>query len=346
MTTATTPAPATELELEERLTRPTAGVLETLRRHPGDVLVLGAGGKMGATLAGMLVRGLKDIGRSDAVIAVSRYSDPDAEAALHRCGARTLKIDLAEHRAVEALPDAPNVFFMAGQKFGTTGAPAITWGTNVVVPAIVAARFGGARFVAFSTGNVYPLRPVADGGARESDPLAPVGEYAISCLARERVLEFSAIRHGVHVSILRLNYAVDLRYGVLVDLARRIVAGEPIDLTMGFVNVIWQGDACAWAIQSLGYAAAPPFVLNVTGPETLPVRDIAERLGERLGRTPRFDGAPARDALLSDASLARELFGPPSVDAMTLIDWAADWVGRGGRTLGKPTHFEMRDGRF
>ena len=339
-------APRNESELDERLTRPTPGVIETLRAATGDILVLGAGGKIGTSLAGMLRRALDDMNSGARVIAVSRFGDGDAMKRLEAMRVDVLRADLAERRALETLPDAPNVFFLAGQKFGTTGAPATTWGTNVVIPAMIAERFAGARLVAFSTGNVYPLVPAGDGGSREGDEPGPVGEYAMSCLARERVLEYAALRYGIAVSLIRLNYAIDLRYGVLVDLAKRIVAREPVDLRMGYVNVIWQGDACAWAIQSLGVAATPALILNVAGPETLAVRDVAIRLGELLGREPVLSGEPAPDALLSNAALARELFGPPSVPADTLIDWVAAWMKLGGRTLGRPTHFEARDGRF
>ena len=338
--------PADEDDLDERLTRPTAGVIDTLRRATGDILVLGAGGKIGASLAGMLRRALDDAGSDARVIAISRFGDVESAKRLEKARVEIVRADLAERKTLESLPDAPNVFFLAGQKFGTSGAPASTWGTNVVIPAMIAERFAGARLVAFSTGNVYPLVPVSDGGSREGDEPGPVGEYAMSCLARERVLEYAALRYGIAVSLIRLNYAVDLRYGVLVDLARRIFAGEPIDLGMGHVNVIWQGDACAWAIQSLGVAATPAFVLNVTGPETLEVREVAIRLGQLLGKDPVFSGEPAADALLSNAGLARELFGPPTVSADVLIEWAASWTKRGGRTLGRPTHFEARDGRY
>ncbi|GAC1651468.1 MAG: NAD(P)-dependent oxidoreductase [Gemmatimonadaceae bacterium] len=261
-------------------------------------------------------------------------------------GIATIRCDLADRAAVARLPDAPNVFLLAGQKFGTGGAPALTWGANVVVPALVADRYAASRIVAFSTGNVYRLGPPAGGGAVESDDPDPVGEYAMSCLGRERVLEYAAATHGTRSSIIRLNYAVDLRYGVLVDIARNVLAGTPIDLAMGYVNVIWQGDANAYAVASLAYATAPPFVLNVTGRDILSVRAAATKLGTLLGRTPVFVREELPDALLSNASRAIELFGPPRVDSETLIAWVGAWVGRGGSVLGKPTHFEARDGHY
>jgi len=328
------------------LSRPTPAVVEALRGIPGDVMVLGAGGKMGPSLAVMVQRAFAELGRRDHVLAVSRFGNPKVRERLEASGLKTISSDLAEREAVMALPDAPSIIYMAGQKFGTAASPAATWGANVVVPAIAAGRFRGSRIVAFSTGNVYPLSPVTEGGSRESDIPAPVGEYGMSCLGRERVFEYHSLCDGTPLAIVRLNYAVDLRYGVLVDIAWRILAGEPIDLRMGHVNVIWQGDANAQAIQTLAYATSPPFVINVTGPETLAVRDAAERLGAILKRPPRFAGEPARDALLSDASMARDLFGPLTVSTDQLIEWVGEWVGRGGAHLGKPTHFETRDGAF
>lgn len=338
--------PDTEADVEERLSEPTAGVLDALRATPGDLVVLGAGGKMGPSLARMARRALDALRRGDRVIAVSRFTSGDAEHRLRAAGVETIRCDLTDRDAVATLPAAPNVVFMAGQKFGTSAAPEETWMMNVVVPDIAAARYRGARIVAFSTGNVYPLVPIAGGGAREDTPPAPVGEYAASCLGRERVFAWHASRHGTPVAIVRLNYAVEPRYGVLVDIARRVWRGEPVDVRMGYVNVIWQGDACARALQCLPHAAAPPFVLNVTGAETLPVRALAERFGAMMGREPVIAGVEADDALLADASRSVELFGPVSVSTGTAMMWIADWVSRGGATLGKPTGFEEREGRF
>jgi hypothetical protein len=235
---------------------------------------------------------------------------------------------------------------MAGQKVGTTGAPETTWAMNVLVPAYAAARYAGSRMVAFSTGNVYPLMPVTSNGSNEAYALAPVGEYAQSCLGRERVLEFLSGQHRSPLALVRLNYAIALRYGVLTDLALAVRDGAPIDLTMGSVNVIWQGDANAMALRALAYAGQPPFIINVAGPERLRVRDVAIALGRQFRREPKFTGSEAPDALLSDASRARELFGPPHLPAATLIEWTAEWIANGGATLGKPTRFEARDGGF
>ncbi|HUF28667.1 MAG TPA: NAD(P)-dependent oxidoreductase [Gemmatimonadaceae bacterium] len=346
MTGEPEPAPATDEALEERLSRPSAEVCATLARQPGDVLVLGAGGKMGPSLARMASRALDELGHFHRVIAVARFSDAAAAHALAADGIETIRCDLADRAAVAALPGAANIVFMAGQKFGTTAEPSATWAANVLVPAIVAERYAGSRIVAFSTGNVYPLVPRTGRGSREDDAPAPAGEYAISCLGRERMFEHVSRGRGTPVTIVRLNYAVDLRYGVLVDIARRIVRREPVDVTMGWFNVLWQGDANAQALRCLDHATSPPLVINLTGPETLSVRSVAERLGELLGQAPEITGREADDALLSDASRARGLFGAPSVPADRLIEWVATWVAGGGKALERPTKFEVRDGRF
>jgi len=336
-------APHDESALEELLSRPRTALASLLARTPGDLLVLGAGGKMGPSLTRMAKRA--DPERR--VIAVSRWTDQAAQAALEADGVETRTADLLDPRSLADLPDAPNVVFMAGQKFGTSGSPATTWAMNASVPAFVAERYAGARTVVFSTGNVYPLTPATRGGSREDDAPAPVGEYAYSCLARERIFAAAAARHRTPVSIVRLNYAHDLRYGVLTDLASRIVRGEPVSLAMGFVNVIWQGDANAFALAALSRASAPePFIVNVAGPDTLRVAELAHALGERLGRQPVFEGAEASDALLSNGARMHELLDHALLPLDTLLDWVADWVRRGGRLLGKPTNFERRDGRF
>jgi len=336
-------APRDEAELEERLSRPTASLPAALSHVPGDILILGAGGKMGPTLARMAKRA--DPARR--VIAVSRWSDPAKADALHAHGVQTAQADLLDQRSLAALPDAPNVVFMAGQKFGTANSPATTWAMNAAVPAFVGERYAGSRTVVFSTGNVYPLTPPERGGSLESDPPLPIGEYANSCLARERLFSAAAARHGSPVAIVRLNYAHDLRYGVLTDLATRLVHRERIDLRMSFVNVIWQGDANALALAALVRATAPdPFIINVAGPKTLRVAELARALGRRLGVAPVFSGEEAPDALLSNASRMHELTGDPLLPLDTLLDWVAAWVQAGGRLLGKPTGFERRDGRF
>ena len=244
------------------------------------------------------------------------------------------------------LPDAANVVFLAGRKFGSTGGEAETWAMNCYVPTLVCRKYRGSRIVALSTGNVYGLVPVDGGGSREGDKPCPEGEYAMSCLGRERLFEYFSREFGTQTTLIRLNYACELRYGVLVDLALQIQAGKAIDLCMGYLNTIWQGDACAMALQALDHVAVPPRVLNVTGAELLSVRDVCERLG-RLMKTPvRFTGTESTTALLSDARCAQELMGYPRVSADQLIRWVADWVARGGKSLNKPTHFESRDGKY
>jgi nucleoside-diphosphate-sugar epimerase len=337
------PAPRSESELEDVLSRPTPSLTRILAGIPGDLLVLGAGGKMGPSLARMAKRATPN----RRVVAVSRWSSAEAQRALEQHGVETVRADLLDPGALAPLPDAPNVVFMAGQKFGTSGNPALTWAMNAGVPAFAAERFAGARTVVFSTGNVYALTPPALGGARETDPPAPIGEYAASCLARERLYGAAALRHGTPVAIVRLNYAHDLRYGVLTDLALRVAHRQPIDLAMGFVNVIWQGDANAFALAALARAAAPdPFVVNVAGPTVLRVRDLAVALAERLGVEPDFRGREASDALLSNGARMRELLDDPLLPLDTLLDWVAEWIAHGGRLLNKPTAFEQRDGRF
>jgi nucleoside-diphosphate-sugar epimerase len=335
--------PRDEDDLDERLSRPTSALSALLGAVAGDIAVLGAGGKMGPSLARMARRA--DPARR--VIAVSRWTNRHAAEALEAHGIETLCADLLSPRELAALPDVPNVVFMAGQKFGTTGNPAMTWAMNAAVPAFVAERYAGARTVVFSTGNVYPLTPPEGGGSRESDPPAPVGEYAFSCLARERLFTAAAARHRTPVAIVRLNYAHDLRYGVLTDLALRIARGEPIDLAMGFVNVIWQGDANAFALAALTAAVTPePFIVNVAGPQVHRVADLARALGVRLGVEPVLVGVEGKDALLSDASRMHTLLDHTPLPVETLLDWVAAWVRAGGPLLGKPTGFERRDGRF
>jgi len=336
-----------ESELEDLLSTPRDRTVAALAACPGDIVILGAGGKMGPSLARMARRAASAAGGATCrVIAVSRWSSEAAQRALKEVGVETIRCDLLDREAVAALPGAPNVIFMAGQKFGTTGAPAMTWGMNTLVPAICAERYSESRIVAFSTGNVYSLTPIDSGGARETDAVGPVGEYAASCLGRERMFELYADRRGTRSAIVRLNYAIDLRYGVLVDIATRVFRDEEISLAMGHVNVIWQGDANRVAIECLAHASAPPFVVNVTGTTTLSVRALADWFGERFGKAPRFTGAEGRDALLSNASQMAATFGEPEVSLSRMQEWIADWVESGGPLLGKPTKFEARDGKF
>jgi len=332
----------TESELDELLSAPRDDTVRALAACPGDVIILGAGGKMGPTLARMVKRAAPE----RRVLAVSRWSSQQAERALNDAGVETLACDLLDRDAVRALPDAPNVVFMAGQKFGTSGAPALTWAMNTLVPAQCADRYRASRIVAFSTGNVYSLAPATSRGSHESDALGPVGEYAASCVGRERMFEYHAERFGTRVAIVRLNYAIDLRYGVLVDIAQRVKRGDAVPLAVGFVNVIWQGDANRIALECLARAASPPYVVNVTGSRKLSVREIAERFATRFGTTASFDGREGPDALLSDTGRMQRDFASPAVSFDEMIGWVADWIDAGGSTLGKPTKFEARDGRF
>ncbi|MHC5542270.1 NAD-dependent epimerase/dehydratase family protein, partial [Singulisphaera rosea] len=280
------------------------------------------------------------------VIGVARFSDPSSEAWLRVRGIETIRGDLVEPGTLDSLPETPNVVSMFAMKFGSTGKESLTWGMNALLPGLVAQRYRRSKIVAFSTGNVYGLTPVSGGGSKETDGLAPVGEYAMSCLGRERIYEHQSRTLGIPMALIRLNYAVEMRYGILVDLARRVLEGETIDLGMGYFNIIWQADANAMTLGAFDHVASPPFVLNVTGPEIVRVREVVERFGEAFGKSPVIRGTEGADALLNDASLGRRKCGPPQVSVGRLIDLTIDWVRRDGATLGKPTHFEDRDGRF
>ncbi len=337
----------TDVELEDRLSRPSNADIEMIASLEGDLLILGVGGKMGPSLARLARRAADQAGaKPKRIIAVARFSNPALAEQLQAVGIEPIASDLLELGALDRLPDCPNVIFMAARKFGTTGAEHLTWAMNTYLPGRVAERFRDSRIVAFSTGNVYPLRQVAEGGATESTPIAPVGEYGQSALGRERLFTYGSHTWGTPVSILRLNYAVEMRYGVLSDIGRAVFERRPVDLRMGLVNVIWQRDANSICLRSLAFCSTPPNVLNVTGPETLPVRSVALHFGEIFGLPVEFDGVESGMALLNDASKAHRLFGYPSVTAAELIEWTADWIRQGGASLNKPTHFEAQDGKF
>ena len=339
--------PSDDHAIELMLSEPLPAVIEAVRGLEGDFMVLGVGGKMGTTVAVMLRRALDAAGRRGAIVyGVSRFSRADARAELEGLGVKTLPCDLADAEQVARLPEVANVEFLAGQKFGTDSAPGETWIQNTVVPAIVAQKFRAARIVVFSTGCVYPFVPTSGPGANETTPVAFLGEYASTCVGRERVFTHFAQKHGTRLLIFRLNYSVELRYGVLVDIADKVRRGEPVDVTMGWFNAIWQGDACAWALQCLAHTANPPKILNVTGPEEISIRDAAERFGKIFGRAPILRGTEAGSAWLSDAGESLRLFGPPAVTLEVMIGRIAEYLGAGGRLLGKPTHFEARDGKF
>jgi nucleoside-diphosphate-sugar epimerase len=334
-------------QLEDLLSAPTHAVIDTLSRLEGDLIVLGVAGKMGLTLAWMARRAFDAASQHHRrILGVARFTDPETEAWLRHRGVETIRCDLLEPGALERLPRVPNVVSMFAMKFGSTGQEPSTWAMNAFLPGLVARHYHSSRIVAFSTGNVYGLASVSQSGSRETDPTQPIGEYAMSCLGRERILEHFSRTLGVPVTLIRLNYAVEMRYGILVDLAQKVRAGTPIDLAMGYFNVIWQGDANAIALCAFEHAATPPAVLNVTGPETLAVRRVAQQFAERFGIALNLRTGEAPDALLSNSDLCRRLFGPPRLGADKLISLTADWLSRGGPTLDKPTHFEARDGRF
>ncbi|WP_226575649.1 NAD-dependent epimerase/dehydratase family protein [Acuticoccus sediminis] len=332
----------TEDDLEELLSRPSEALIRTLAGLSGDISILGVGGKMGPTLARMAKRAAPD----KRVIGVARFSEPDVREKLEAWGIETVAADLLDASAVAGLEKTENVVFMAGRKFGSSGDESLTWAMNVHVPAIVAEAYRESRIALFSTACVYPFYDITRQGAREDEVLTPPGEYANSCVGRERMFEHFAKRYGTRVSILRLSYAIDMRYGVLHDVGRAVMEGRPVPVDSGHCNVIWQGDASDIALQSLAHAANPPFVLNLSGPELANVRNIALRFGEHFGETPTFEGSEQSSAWIVDTSLQQRLFGYPRVPLPRLVDWTATWLGAGGRSLGKPTHFEVRDGTY
>jgi nucleoside-diphosphate-sugar epimerase len=333
-------------DLDDRLSEPTPGVVQFLKQTSGDFLVLGAGGKMGLHLAAMLRRGLDDAKLDRRVIAASRFSSEAQHQEFVERRIETQRCDVLDPQQLAQLPTVPNVFVMVGTKFGTSGQEGRTWATNCFVPGLICQRFSTSRIAAFSTGNVYGLSDVSRGGSLESDPLAPVGEYAMTALGRERMYEYFSQALSIPVTLIRLNYSCEPRYGVLVDIAQQVLAGEPVDVSMGSFNVIWQRDACAMSIQSLGLAATPARAFNLTGPETLGVRAVARAFGERMNRQVRLTGEEAPTALLNNAAEAFQLYGRPSVAAEQMIDWISEWLLAGRPTLGKPTHFSSRRGDF
>jgi nucleoside-diphosphate-sugar epimerase len=328
--------------LDALLCRPSQALIEDLEKVDGDIMILGVAGKMGPTLAGLAKAALP--GRR--IIGVARFSDAEAKAWLEARGIETLGCDLLNEAAIKALPKTPNVVFMAGRKFGADGDLPLTWAMNAHVPALVAQAFAGSRIVAFSTGCVYPFVAVNGKGADENLAPDPPGEYAQSCVGRERMFEYFSRQFATPGRLMRLNYAIDMRYGVLHDIATKILTGQPIDVSLGHVNFIWQGDAAAQALRLLAHCDTPTSPTNVSGHEILGVRDLAKRLGARLGREPVIVGSEQPTAWLTDTAQAVKLFGLPIVDTERLIAWTADWVARAMPSLGKPTKYEVRDGRY
>lgn len=331
-----------ERQLDDELSRPSQADIDALEALDGDLILLGVAGKMGPTLAlrARLANPKKRI------IGVSRFSSPGMREQLEAAGIECIETDLLNRHQVDALPDVPNVVYLAGRKFGSSDDASLTWAMNALAPANVCERYRGQRIVAFSSGNIYPFLPPVSGGASEDTPVNPVGEYAQSVLARERVFDYYSRRDGTRVVLLRLNYAVELRYGVLLDIGTAVYEGRPVSLAMGAANVIWQGDANSVCLRCWDLCSSPAAVLNLTGPETLSVRHIAMRFARRFEREPVFAGEEGPTALLNNAAACHRRYGYPTITPEELIDWTANWISAGGATLGKPTHFETRDGKF
>ncbi|MBQ4631104.1 MAG: NAD(P)-dependent oxidoreductase [Clostridia bacterium] len=336
----------TEEKLNQLLTTPSQALVDDMKKIKGDIMILGAGGKMGPTLCVLAKNACKAAGIDKKIYAVSRGSDKIAAELMISNGIEVINADLLDKEKLYSLPDVENIIYMAGRKFGTDGNEWQTWAMNATLPAFVADKFKNSNIVVFSSGNIYPIVPVSEGGCTEADRPLPNGEYAMSCLARERAFEYAANTFGTKVFIYRLNFAVDLRYGVLFDCADKIMKGEPISLSTPCFNFIWQGSANEIAIRGLLHAASPACIMNVTGPETVSIKKASLELGKYLGKEPVFENECGNDAYLNDASLAMETFGYPQVSAKTLIRWQAEWILDGGRTLDKPTHFEERKGSY
>ena len=333
--------------LNEMLSTPSQAMIADMARIDGDIMILGAGGKMGPDICVLAARAVKAAGLEKKVYAVSRFSDANAAKRLTDEGVTIIAADLTADGVLEQLPDCENIIFMVGRKFGTNGSEYLTWGMNASLPTLVARRFRRSRIVAFSSGNLYPQVPTGSGGATEDTAPNPVGEYPMSCLARERAFEYAAKTYGTSVCIMRLNYAIDLRYGVLHDIAQTILAGKPVDLAaMPSFNCIWQKDANEAAIRLLLHTSPDVSIVNVTGPETAGVKRTAEQLAKGLNKQVCFVGEEASTAYLSNAGKMFALFGYPTACLDTLIEWQAEWLNCGGRSLGKPTHFEERNGNY
>ncbi|MCE9528148.1 MAG: NAD(P)-dependent oxidoreductase [Planctomycetales bacterium] len=334
-----------EAVLDDVLTSPRPELVRFIKTVTSPLLILGAGGKMGPSLAVLARRAAEEANHPLEVIAASRFSDHAAREWLEVRGVRTLVADALEREDLAKLPDADNVIYLVGQKFGTSANPARTWIANTLAPALAAERFRSSRIVALSTANVYPLCRVADGGSREEDPLTPLGEYANAAVARERIFEYYSQQYGTHVALLRLSYALDLRYGVIADIAGKVLRGEPIPLASGYFNAIWQGDANELILRSLDLTASPAAAFNLSGP-MLAVREIAEQLGRLLNRAPVLEGEESGTALVCDTRRLESLLGPSATPLEVVLRWTADWVKHGRKSLNKPTHFETRDGTY
>ncbi|MEC8473103.1 MAG: NAD(P)-dependent oxidoreductase [Planctomycetota bacterium] len=338
--------PKSTQDLDEILSSPDDRVLECLEKLSGDCLVLGAAGKMGYHLTRMIQAGFQKLDRQERVIAVPRFSDQRMKERFESQSVSVIQADLHDAASLEALPDVPNLFFLAGVKFGTNSRPELLQQMNQEMPRLVARRYAASRIVAMSTGCVYSFSTPASGGSTETSEMKPPGEYALSCISREEAFKKQSEIAGTPTAIVRLNYSIDLRYGVLVDIARAVLLGEPIDLSTGFVNVIWQRDAISQIIQCMSQASSPAWLVNITGSEALSVRELALGFAERMGREPKFRGSESTHCWLSNSELARSTFGEPSMKLDTMMDWTVDWLLRGMPLLGKPTHFQVRDGNY
>ena len=335
-----------EEQLEELLSRPSSEAVKLFSQTDGDILFLGIAGKIGPALARMAKRACNEAGVRKRIIGVSQFRDDELRKQIEKAGIETIQGSLLDPEFTSSLPEIKNVFFLAGMKFGSEENLALTWAVNAYMPALVAEHFKDSRIVAFSTGCVYPLVAFESGGSKESDMPEPVGEYAQSCLGRERMFEYGSLQHKTKVALIRLNYSVELRYGVLVDIAIKVWNGEPVDLRMGYFNVIWQGDMNDMVLRSLELCNSPAKILNITGQEIISVRDIATAFGKYFGVTPKFIYEETETALLSNSGEAVNLFGQPGVPVGKVIEWTAEWIKSGGKLSGKPTHFEVRDGKY
>ena len=336
----------TEDQLEAILSEPTPELAADLKKLNGDIMILGVGGKIGPSLGQMASHAMKEAGLKKKVYGVDYVFSKENRQRLEKAGVKLIECNLLDRDAVAKLPDIENIVFMAGKKFGSTGAEHDTWAMNVFMPGIVSDRFRKSRFSVFSSGNIYGLSPIGTGGGTEATPINPMGDYAQSVVGRERMFEYASHHYGTKVLQFRLCYAIDLRYGVLLDVAEKVNAGKPVDVTMGYYNCIWQGDVNAQALRSLLLAEAPPRILNITGPETVSVRYVATRFGALLGKKPIIEGQEAPNAILANAASANAAFGYPKVALEQMMQWIAHWVKIGGPTLNKPTHYETRDGKF
>jgi len=335
-----------EKQLETLLSRPTEATVELFKKLDGDIIFLGIAGKIGPSLAHMAKRACDMAGASKRIIGVSRFSNPDEQAYIEGLGVETIKGDLLDEAFLESLPRVKNVFFLAGMKFGSEDNLSLTWAMNSFLPGLVAKHFKDSRIVAYSTGCVYPLVPIGSGGSKENDRPVAVGEYAQSCLGRERMFEYGSKTNNTPVALIRLNYAVEPRYGVLVDIASKVKENRPVDLSMGHFNVIWQGDANNMVLRSLEQTSVPANIINITGKETLSVRNVVGKFAEIFGKVPLIEGEEANTALLSNPDKSHQLFGAPEVPVDKVIEWTAHWMDSDKKTLGKPTHFEVRDGKY